>query len=113
MQREQRESALEPGDDATECLIEVARRAVLATEEDGGHLGVRLGLEREALGEQLVFQRGEVLDDAVVDDRQPAVVTQVRVRIAVGRSAVGRPPRVPDARGSVGDGVRAEVIGQR
>ena len=40
---------------------------------------------------------GEVLDDAVVDDGEPAVVAEVRVRVAVGRAAVRRPAGVADA----------------
>ena len=49
-----------------------------------------------ALG-QLGAQRGEVLDDAVVDDGDPAGVVQVRVGVGVGRAAVGGPAGVPDA----------------
>ena len=43
-------------------------------------------------------QRREVLDDAVVHERQTAGLVGVRVCVAVGRGAVRRPPGVPDAR---------------
>ncbi len=39
---------------------------------------------------------GEVLDDAVVDHRDPAVAAEVRVRVDVGRAAVGGPAGVAD-----------------
>ena len=48
-----------------------------------------------AVGDQLVAQRLEILDDAVVDQRhRPG---DVRVGVADGRRAVGRPARVGDA----------------
>ena len=42
---------------------------------------------------QPFLDRAEVLDDAVVDERQHAVAADVRVRIFVGRRAVRRPAR--------------------
>ena len=51
---------------------------------------------------QLLLQFGEVLDDAVVDEGELAVVAEVRVRVAVGRAAVGRPAGVADAGVAVG-----------
>ena len=54
-------------------------------------------MKREAVGEQFLLERGEVLDDAVVDEREFAVVAEVRVRVLVGRGAVGRPAGVADA----------------
>ena len=77
---------------------EVAHPVVLAADELGGDLGVGLGAELDALGEQLLLERVEVLDDAVVDEGEPAVVAAaVRVRVAVGGAAVRRPAGVPDA----------------
>ena len=58
-------------------------------------LRVRLGLERVTFGGQLVAQLLEVLDDAVVDHRDPLV--HVRVGIALHRLAVRGPARVADA----------------
>ena len=43
------------------------------------------------VGLELGAQRGEVLDDAVVDQRDPAVRPQVRVGVAVGRARRGWP----------------------
>ena len=81
-------------------------------EEVGGHLGVRLGEELDALGEQLLAQLGVVLDDAVVDERQPALVRHMRVGVAVGGAAVGGPPGVADADEAGGDGVLGELLGE-
>ena len=104
--REQREGALEAADDRAERRGEVAVvRAVLATEQHGGDLGVGLAAERVAVGEQLGLDLGEVLDDAVVDDGELVVVGEVRVRVGVGRAAVGGPAGVADAGRAVGEGV--------
>jgi hypothetical protein len=61
----------------------------------GGHLGVGVGGEPGVA--ELGPQRLVVLDDAVVDDRDPTGRVHVRVGVAVGRLAVGRPAGVPDA----------------
>ena len=58
-------------------------------------LGVGLGLERVALGGELLAQLLEVLDDAVVHDGDALV--HVRVGVALDRLAVRGPARVADA----------------
>ena len=50
-----------------------------------------------ALLRQPLLQRAEVLDHAVVDERQHAVAADVRMSVLVGRRAVRRPARVADA----------------
>jgi hypothetical protein len=60
------------------------------------HLGVGLGREDVAEPLQFAAQLFVVLDDAVVDDRD-AVLGDVRMRVALGRHAVGGPARVRDA----------------
>ena len=89
--REERERALEARDDGAEGRDEIAGAVVLAAEQDGGDLGVGLAAEGEAVGEQLVLELAEVLDDAVVDDGELVVVGEVRVRVAVGRDRRGSP----------------------
>ena len=42
---------------------------------------------------------GEVLDDPVMDDRDPVGLVQVRMGVAVGGRTVGGPPGVSDAGG--------------
>ena len=59
-------------------------------------LGVGLGLELVALGDELVLERLVVLDDAVVNDGD-AVAREVRVRVGLGHAAVRGPARVRDA----------------
>src|SRR6185437_14573737 len=63
----------------------------------GHRLGVGVRAEHHAVGLQLGAQLVEVLDDAVVYHRDPAGQVGVRVRVAVGRRAVGGPSGVPDA----------------
>ena len=66
----------------------------------GDDLGVGLAGQRVAGRLEPGAQRGEVLDDAVVDHGDRAVAGQVRVGVAVVGPAVGRPAGVPDAGGA-------------
>ena len=59
------------------------------------HLAVGLGCERGAPGFELAPQLAEILDDAVMDDREP--IGRVRMRVILVRPAMGRPARVADA----------------
>ena len=61
------------------------------------HFGVGLGDEFGALGGQLAAQLDEILDDAVVHDRE--LFGGVRMGVVLGRPAVGRPAGVADADG--------------
>src|SRR5262249_12682099 len=74
---------------------------VLSRDQVDGDLGVGVAGELDARGFQLRPQRGEVLDDPVVDDRDLSGGVAMRVRVAVGRAAVGGPPGVakPSAAG--------------
>ena len=58
-------------------------------------LGVGLGLEDRALLFQRLAQLAKILDDAVVHDRD--AFGRMRMRIVLGRPAVGGPARMPDA----------------
>ena len=78
-----------------ECLFNQMR--------DG--LGVSFGFVDMALGNQSLTNLGEVLDNAVMDDRQPA--RNMRMRIAFGGGTVRRPARVRDALH------RAQTVGLR
>ncbi len=66
-------------------------------QERGGNFGVSLGEERHSLAHELQLELGEIFDDAVVNDSQLALIGEMRVRVPVCRSAVGRPARVTDA----------------
>ena len=104
---EQREGALEAVDDRAHRLGQVAGLLVGARDEVRDDLGVGLGAEVHALGEELLLERVEVLDDPVVDQRQPVVgAPAVRVGVGVGGAAVGGPAGVADARGR-----RRQVLG--
>jgi hypothetical protein len=77
-------------------------------------LGVGVAGQFDAAGLQLGAEPGEVLDDAVVDDRDPAVGGGVRVRVAVVGRAVGGPAGVPDAGGGGAEPVgAARPFGER
>ena len=76
----------------------VLRRLAFAEfvlDDESCDLGIGLGRERVALGGKLLPQRPEVLDDAVVDDREPR--RSVGVGVNFGGLAVRRPPGVADA----------------
>ena len=90
---------------------------VLLCDQVHRDLGVGIAGELDAGGLQFGAQRGEVLDDPVVDDRDPSGGIEVRVGVAIGRSAVGGPPGVAetggaDHAGAVGLGKRGFQIGQ-
>src|SRR5690606_3268203 len=70
---------------------------VVVGDEVAKHLGVGLGGEGVALGEQEFFDRDVVFDDAVVNEHDLAVAAEVRVGVGVGDAAVGGPARVRDA----------------
>ena len=111
MHREQGEGPLEAGDDRAERGDEVsAVRGIGAAEQHGGDLGV--GLAPERMPVEFGAELAEVLDDPVVDDGELVVVGQMRMRVLVGGTAVGRPSGVADARGAVGHRVPDEVVSQ-
>ena len=89
---------------------EVGAGLELALEKMRDDLGVGVGPHLDPLALQLVTERGEVLDDAVVDHRRAVAAAQVGVGIAIGRGAVGGPPGVSDAGGRHGERVLGEGL---
>ncbi len=83
-----------------ERLLQRRARRDLLPQEVRYYLGVRLGVELETAGLELIPKLRVVLDDAVVHDRdlgayrRPA--TQVGVGVRLGRAPVRSPTRVPD-----------------
>ena len=65
------------------------------------NFGIGLGLEFDPVGDELGLEACVVLDDAVVDNGNLAVVAHVRVRVLDGRSAVRGPAGVCDADGAL------------
>ena len=116
----QREVALQPGQHGEHGVREIAGGVavlVLPGDQVHGDLGVGVAGEFHAGGFQLAAQRGEVLDDAVVDDRDLDGGVAMRVRVAVGGPAVGGPagmaqPGVPAQRYRVGGVQRGFQVGQ-
>src|SRR5690606_40737638 len=74
----------------------------------GGGPGGGAGGEPDADGRELAAKLPEVLDDAVVDERDASGGGDVGVGVAVGGHAVGRPAGVRDAAGGVGALAAAE-----
>ena len=76
----------------------VVRRFALGEfvlDDEGGNLGIGLGLKRIALGGELLAQRPEILDDPVMDDREPR--RGMRMGVVLRGLAVRRPAGVADA----------------
>ena len=95
-------SANAPRSRGSAALHRLDRRLALlhlVGDQMGDHLGVGLAAEFRALLLQLLAQLAEILDDAVVHDREP--VGGVRMGVVLGRLAVGRPAGVADADGAV------------
>ena len=94
-QEGERKSAAQPRQCALDRLDR--RRAALhfLGDQMRDDLGVGLGRELGALPFQLAAQLAEILDDAVVHDRE--LVGRVRMGVVLGRPAVRRPAGVADA----------------
>src|SRR2546423_459231 len=66
----------------------------------GQHLSICIGREIPiAVADELIFERLIILDDAVVNQSQPARRVEVRMRVSVGWFAVRGPARVADTEG--------------
>lgn len=63
-------------------------------------LGIGLGLERVAPGEEEFLHRSIIFDDAVVDQGDFVVAADVRVGVGVADAAMGRPAGMADAAGA-------------
>ena len=94
-QEHQRERPAQPGQRRPDGLDGRTPVPQGLRDEVGHDLRVGLGLERDPVGLQLGLQLAVVLDDAVVDDREP--VGGVRMGVGLVRLAVRRPARVADA----------------
>ena len=93
------EGADEPRQHRRDRILRRRAALDLARDEVADDFGVGFAFERAPFGDQLVAQRLEILDDAVVDQRDRP--DDVRVGVADGRRAMGRPARVGDAGGAV------------
>ena len=87
------------------------RRPQVEGDQLGDDLGVGVAVEDDAVGFQLPFESGIVLDDAVVDDGDEAVAAEVGMGVAVVGGAVGGPAGVADA-DAAGGGLVAEMANQ-
>ena len=105
-QERQREGALQPLQRRGAGLARRHLPVEIMADQMRDGLGVGLGVEDLAEPFQLLPQLAEVLDDAVVHDRDP--VGRVRMGVALGRPAVGGPAGVADADGA-GDRRLAEA----
>ncbi len=87
--------AFEALQDSGDCGFGVVALVELGGEQVHHGLGVGVGLEAGACGFQLGAQLGEILDDAVMHDRD--ALGHVRMGVALARLAMGRPAGVADA----------------
>ena len=85
----ERERAVQPRQHRRHRVDRFHAAAELARQQMHDGLGVGLGLELVAVGDQLVLQLAEVLDDPIVDHRY--LGAHVRMGIALDRLAVRRP----------------------
>src|SRR5262249_28612115 len=100
---------LQQGQHSGDGLDEVA--APVAGQQLGDDLGVGVAVEGDAVGFELAFEGGGVLDDAVVDDGDDAVAAHLPGGGGGGGRAVRRPARVADAQ-APGGGAVAQVADQ-
>ena len=92
----QREQAAHVEQRAPDGVLEAVTLR-LALDQVRDDLGVGLGDERVPLFLKLPLQIQVVLDDPVVDDDDAAGAVAMRMRVFLGRPAVGRPAGVADA----------------
>ena len=94
---EQGEGAVQVGHGLAHGRGQVAGAVEGRAEQVGDDLGVGLGGELDPLGLQAALEGVEVLDDAVVHERELAVpAAPVGVGVGVGGAAVGGPAGVAD-----------------
>jgi hypothetical protein len=94
-QHDDRKRTAQPQDGLAHGLGQAATAFELLLDQMRDKLGVGFGAQLVAAREQFGAQLDEVLDDAVVDDRDRAGF--VRMRVFLGRAAVSRPSRVSDS----------------
>ena len=94
----QREGALEPHQDLGDRILRTQLLVQVVGQQVDHDLGVGFGLECVTEFAQLLAQLLEVLDDAVVHQRD--AIVRVGVGIGLGRLAVSRPAGVADADGA-------------
>ncbi len=101
--------AFQLGDRGAHRAENVAELLLVEVNAMRDHFGVGLGGELIAELGQLLTQLFVVLDDAVVNDGD-AVPRDMRVRVALGRHAMGRPAGVGDAQVAVDRGLGQGVL---
>ena len=94
-QIDQRKRAAQPAKRGMDRLLRRLALRQLVLDRESRDLGIGLGGETVSLGGELLAQRLEVLDDAVVDHGEPG--RSVRMGVGDRRLAVGRPARMSDA----------------
>ena len=111
--RDERIVAAQPAVGAQDGLGQVVGLVQLTRDQVGHDLDVGLRRELDPVGEELVLELHEVLDDAVDDDVDAVVLVEVRVRVVLAHAAVGGPARMADAGGGRrrGDGDAAAEVG--
>ena len=88
------------------------RLVVSAGQQVDDHLGIGLGGEGIAVGDEGGAQGIRVFDDAVMDEGETPIRTGMRVSVRDRGTAVGRPAGVSDARKGIGRGLRVELFGE-
>src|SRR5579875_3508463 len=78
-------SALEQGQHPADRFNQVI--LILTGDEMSDNLGVRIAVEDDAIGLQLTFESGIVLNDAVMHDHDVTLAAQMRMSVAIGSSA--------------------------
>ena len=98
-QKHQRKGAAHAAERGVDGLSRALARIERVGDQEGGDFGIGLGGEAIAFGGEFLAQRAEILDDAVMNHREP--FAGVRMGVVLGRLAVRRPAGVADADGAV------------
>ena len=105
--------ALDPPQAAAHGLQHIVALVVVELQQLGHHLRVRVGGEVDALAHQVLLQLQIVFNDAVVDDGDPPVLTDVGMGVDVVGLPVGGPAGVADAQVPLQIRAAVDQVGQR
>ena len=104
--------ALDPAQAAAHGLQHIAALVVVELQQLGHHLGVRIGVECDAQLLQVLLQLQIVLDNAVVDQGDLAVLADMGVGVGVVGLAVGGPAGMANAQSALQIGAAVDHVGE-
>src|SRR5690606_12217991 len=92
------------------CLSQVVAALILQTNQGCCNLGISLTDQLNTCCKYLISEGSIVINNAIVDYGEMAVISQMRMRIHVGGATVGRPAGVSNANRPSVDGLMLKIF---